>query len=77
MATVNFSVPEQVKRAFNEAFAGENKSAILTRLMEQAVEERHRQRRREAAIDRLLTLRREQAPVSDEAIADARRQDRP
>jgi hypothetical protein len=30
MATVNFSVPDDVKRAFNETFAGENKNAVLT-----------------------------------------------
>lgn len=40
MGTVNFSVPCDVKKAFNEAFEGENKSAILTQLMRQAVEAR-------------------------------------
>ena len=29
MATVNFSVPADVKNAFNKAFEGENKSAVL------------------------------------------------
>ena len=29
MATVNFSVPEDVKQAFNQAFEGKNKSAII------------------------------------------------
>ncbi|EAR21294.1 hypothetical protein [Nitrococcus mobilis] len=77
MATVNFSVPESVKQAFNEAFAGENKSAILTRLMEQAIEERRRQQRRASVVAQLLEARREQAPLSDEAIAKARRQGRP
>ncbi len=33
MATVNFSVPTQVKESFNRAFEGENKSAIIARLM--------------------------------------------
>ena len=28
MATVNFSVPDEVKEAFNQAFEGENKSAM-------------------------------------------------
>ena len=27
MATVNFSIPEQVKEAFNAAFAGQNRPA--------------------------------------------------
>ena len=44
MATVNFSVPEEVKQQFNRAFAGENKSSVVARLMMQAVEERRAQR---------------------------------
>lgn len=38
MATVNFSVPEDVKQAFNAAFDGQNKSAVIADLMRQAVE---------------------------------------
>ncbi len=77
MATVNFSVPEDVKQAFQETFASENKSAIIARLMRQAVEERHRQARRAVAIDALLSLRRRQRPASDAEIAGARRDGRP
>lgn len=77
MATVNFSVPEDVKRAFNRAFAGENKSSVVARLMRQAVEERRRQRRRAAAVDALLRLRRRLRPVSDREIREARRAGRP
>jgi hypothetical protein len=77
MATVNFSVPDDVKRAFNEVFAGENKSAVLTRLMRQAVEERRRLQRRVAAVDALLDLRGRQAPVSDEVLQHAREDGRP
>lgn len=72
MATVNFSVPDQVKSAFNNAFDGENKSAVIARLMQQAVEDRLRQRRRAAAIDALVELRRQQPPLSDKEIARAR-----
>ena len=35
MATMNFSIPDDVKEAFNKAFEGENKSAVITRLMRQ------------------------------------------
>ena len=77
MATVNFSVPEEVRRAFDEAFQGENKSAVLTRLMKQAVEERERQRRRALAVDRILELRRRSNPVSDAEIRKARHKGRP
>ena len=49
MATVNFSVPDDVKEAFNRAFAAENKSAVIARLMREAVDEVERQRQRQAA----------------------------
>jgi hypothetical protein len=77
ISTVNFSVPEEVKQAFNDTFATENKSAIIARLMQQAVEERQRQRRRAAAIDALLELRRTQRPASDAEVAAARQEGRP
>ena len=64
MATVNFSVPDQIKQEFNQLFATENKSAILTQLMQQAIETRKQQQRRAAAIDKILQLRSTQNPVS-------------
>jgi metal-responsive CopG/Arc/MetJ family transcriptional regulator len=77
MATVNFSIPDQIKDAFQETFATENRSAIIARLMQQAVEERKRQQRRATAIDALLDLRRQQQPISDKEVAQARRAGRP
>lgn len=77
MGTVNFSVPDAVKRAFDRAFAGQNKSGVLTQLMRQAIEERKRQRRRAAAVDALLRPRRRQRPVTDRAVRVARRAGRP
>ena len=77
MATMNFSVPEDVKKQFDRAFAGKNKSAVLTQLMQQAIEEQKREKRRKRAIDQLLALR-EQAPrVTGEDIRMARTQGRP
>jgi hypothetical protein len=73
MATMNFSVPDDVRAAFNKAFAGTNKSALLTALMRQAVEDRQREKRRARAISRLLELRRRLRPVSHRQIAKARR----
>ena len=72
MATVNFSVPDDVKRAFNETFAGRNKSAVIARLMEEAVQEEERARRRAAAVDRLLELREESAKATAAEIRAAR-----
>jgi hypothetical protein len=77
MATVNFSVPEDVKREFQKTFAKENKSAIIARLMQQAIEERRRQQAQADAIDRLLELRRRIPPVTDAEIRRARRVGRP
>ena len=77
MATVNFSVPDDVKQAFNKAFAGENKSGVLTRLMRQAIDEHKRQRRRAVAIDALLRLRRRVRPVKSGEVRRARRAGRP
>ena len=72
MATVNFSVPDDVKDAFNKAFKGENKSAILTRLMRDAIEERKRQKRRVTAINEILSLRSKSNVVTDSEIRKAR-----
>ncbi len=71
MATVSFSVPDDVKKTFDRVFAGTNKSAIVARLMSQAVEDRRRQNRRRA-IERLLRLRRSIKPVAGSAIRAAR-----
>ena len=77
MATVNFSVPEKVKQAFNRTFKGENKSAVLARLMRQAVDERRRQKRRALAVDALLRLRGRTRRAANEVIRRERRMGRP
>jgi hypothetical protein len=77
MATVNFSVPPDVKAAFERTFAGQNKSAVLTALMRQAVEERRRQRRRARAIEKLLQLRKRTRPHGAKEVRAARRRGRP
>ena len=77
MATVNFSVPDEVKEQFNRVFARENKSSIIARLMMQAVEERRLQKTRARAIDSLLRRRRSRKPVSDSEIRSARIAGRP
>jgi hypothetical protein len=66
MATVNFSVPDEVKEAFNQAFEGQNKSAIVADLMRRAVAEAERRRSRAAAIAR-LSARRKKRPTADDA----------
>lgn len=77
MPTVNFSVPEDVKDAFNSAFEGQNKSAIVAELMREAVARVELQRQREAAAKRILE-RRNRAPLRSAAqLARARRTGRP
>jgi hypothetical protein len=77
MATVNFSVPDEVKEAFNQTFSGMNKSAVIARLMLEAVEEERRRERRARAADALLELRRRAPPAGDAAIRRARVRGRP
>jgi metal-responsive CopG/Arc/MetJ family transcriptional regulator len=77
MATINFSVPDDIKEAFNKTFKGENKSAILSRMMRDAVEERKRQKRRLAAISAILRLREDSIAVTDDEIRKAREHGRP
>ena len=77
MSTVNFSVPEDVKQAFNETFQGQNKSAIIAGLMREAVERAERKQRHHQAIARILE-RRKYAPIVTAAdIRAAREQGRP
>jgi hypothetical protein len=77
MPTMNFSVPEDVKQAFNATFAGQNKSAVLTQLLRLAITQAQEQRMREAAAASILDMR-STAPVrSSSQLAAARRAGRP
>jgi len=72
MATVNFSVPEKVKKAFNQVFKGQNKSAVIARLMEQAVEEAARQEQRARAMREILKRRQHARPVTEKQVQQTR-----
>jgi hypothetical protein len=77
MATVNFSVPDEIKQRFNRAFAGQNKSQIIAALMLRAVEEQALKKRRAKAIDALLRRRSSRPAVSAAQIRKARDEGRP
>lgn len=77
MATVNFSIPDDVKEAFNETFKGRNKSAIIADLMREAVERVRRREQSQAAIREILKRRRGRESVSDEEIRSVRHEGRP
>lgn len=77
MATVNFSVPKDVKNAFNQAFGDRNKSAVIASLMIEAVEREHRNRESHQAINRIIQRQRHAPIVSDSEIDAARTKGRP
>ena len=77
MATVNFSVPDEVKAAFDKAFGDQNKSAIVAELMRRAVRERQLQIRRERLLRQLGNARTSRRPTSGEEIRRTRAADRP
>ena len=76
VATVNFSVPDDVKDAFNEAFEGRNKSAVIADLMREAVERVRSGQRSREAIGRIRERRRGRPVLSGGEIRTARRDGR-
>lgn len=77
VATVHFSVPDDVKEAFNEAFEGRNKSAIIADLMREAIERVRSGQRSREAIGRILERRRGRPVLSGGEIRAARLDGRP
>ena len=77
MATVNFSVPDDVKESFNVTFSGQNKSAIIAELMREAVDRAQRKQRSHDAITRILARRQKAPPLTEEEIRIAREAGRP
>lgn len=77
MATVNFSVPEEVKKAFNEAYKGQNKSAVIADLMREAVERAQRKQRSREAIARIVERRKFAPAMSDKELHVALEDDQP
>ena len=72
MGTMNFSIPDDVKDAFNKAFEDENKSAVIARLMRRAVVEKERSRRSQGFVERLREIRGRSRPATDDEIRRAR-----
>lgn len=77
MPTVNFSVPEDVKDAFNATFEGRNKSAVIAALMREAVARAAAQKRSEAAYKRILKQRLSAPEVNIDDITASRIEGRP
>ena len=77
MSTVNFSVPEEVKLAFDAAFSGRNKSAIIAGLMREAVERDLRRQRGESAYLSIVRRRNRAPSITEKQFRAAREKDRP
>ncbi|MCC6172123.1 MAG: hypothetical protein IT481_08850 [Gammaproteobacteria bacterium] len=77
MATVNFSIPDDVKAAFDKEFAGQNKSGVVAELMRRAVQEAEQRRRRQQLFKQLSAGRSRRATVTSEQIRAARASGRP
>ena len=77
MATVNFSVPDEVRKAFNKAFARQNKSAVIAGLMRDAVQRKERLKARREALRRIAARRHARDAVGERTIRHAREKGRP
>ncbi len=77
MATVNFSVPDDVKAAFDKAFGDQNKSSIVAELMRRAVRERQLQIKREKLFRQLGAARSSRPAVTSEQLKRTRVAERP
>ena len=72
MATMNFSIPDDVKERFNLTFINSNKSAIVAQLLEEAIERAERKQRSDLAVKRILAIRKTNKPASTKAILRTR-----
>lgn len=74
MGTMNFSIPDDVKDAFNETFEGKNKSAVVTELLRRAIEDEKRSRQSLSFVERLRRIRENSRVVTDEEIRRIRQE---
>jgi hypothetical protein len=77
MGTMNFSIPDDVKDAFNKAFDGQNKSAVVTGLMRKALEDVHRTKKGDALLAQMRKLQAMGPTYTDAEICVERRKGRP
>jgi hypothetical protein len=73
MAIVNFSVPDDVKAAFDRTFKTQNKSAVIADLMRRAVAEAQLRDRRVKLFRELTARRKERPRATGEQVRAARR----
>jgi hypothetical protein len=76
MAIVNFSVPDDVKAAFDRTFKNQNKSAVVAGLMQRAVAEAQLNKRRAQLFRELTTNRRHRPSATSARVRASRRAER-
>jgi hypothetical protein len=77
MATVSFTIPEEVKEAFDKAFADDDKDAIIADLMRRAVRDHHLHKRRETLFRQLTNDRALRPTLSTAELQKIRSAGRP
>jgi hypothetical protein len=76
MAIVNFSVPDDVKTAFDRTFKSQNKSAVIADLMRRAIAEAQLKQRRAKLFRELTAKRKDRPPVTSEQVRASRQAER-
>ena len=64
MSTLNISLPDALKQRFFETFPGQNKSALIARLIDEAIRSAERERASRAAAERILARRATAPPLT-------------
>ena len=77
MGGMNFAIPDDVAEAFDAAFEGQNKSAIVEEFMRRSVEEQKRKRKGDELVEQVRRLHAKGPAVSDADIKAAREEGRP
>ena len=76
MGTMNFSIPDDLKTAFNELFKNENKSAVISNLIRAEVERRRLMGQRHNALESIEARRQAMPGISQEEIRRLRDESR-
>ncbi len=71
MATMSFSIPDDIKERFDAAFTGQDTGAVVVTLLMSAIEEEERRRRSLGLVERLQLLK-GQGRLADGGIGAAR-----
>jgi hypothetical protein len=77
MGIMNFSIPDDVKNAFDQAFDGDDKNAIVAELLRKAAEEKTRKQSRQGLVDQMREMHAVSATHGQAKITAARQSGRP